>query len=71
MEPGQDEDDRASSLVDFRDGPGAPCTDAAMAGSGSPKNETGTPKREAAYQPVSGRPIMKMYSTACPILPRD
>ena len=40
-------------------GPGDPCTAGAMAGRDRPKNATGTPNREAAYQPVSGRPIMK------------
>ena len=71
METRQDQDDGAARLMEFRDGTGGSLHGRRNSGQRKAEEETGTPSREAAYQPVIGRPIMKRYSTACPTSPRD
>lgn len=55
MKTGQIKNDGAGILVEVGDQSGEPCTGAVMAGTERPKNDMGTPIREAAYQPLSGK----------------
>jgi len=57
VQSGEDEDDGSGILMQFAIRPGSPLNGRGERGKLQPKNDTGTPMREAAYQPVIGSAI--------------